>query len=299
MGTPQFAAPTLNLLLSSEFRPVAVYTKPPKPNDRGQKIQKSLIHEMAEDANIPVYTPASLKSIEEQKIIQDLKPDVIVVVAYGMLLPKGVLEIPKLCINLHPSDLPKWRGAAPIQRTIMSGELSTAVCVMRMDEGMDTGDIILRKPVNFSIEDTSSTLHNSLASIGAEMILESLHLIKNGNATFTKQSEYGVQHANKLTAEDEKINFHQDVKLVHAQIRAFSPKPGAYFTYAQETIKIISADYISTEVHAVPGTVIGPNLEIACVGGILKPTLLQRQGRKMIYTEAFLRGFGIPVYTLL
>jgi methionyl-tRNA formyltransferase len=296
MGSPDFAVPCLQKLISSTHEIVAVYTKPPQPAGRGQNLAKSKIHLLAEQAGLTIHTPATLKPIDEVQKIISFNADVAVVAAYGLILRPPVLQAPRFgCINIHPSALPRFRGAAPIQRTIMAGDQHTEVCIMRMDEGLDTGDVILSQRLDIPEGTTAKELHDQTAAIGGELVLQVLEKLATRTATFTKQSEQGVTYANKLQAEDEIINWNMPARLVACQIHALSPKPGAYFNFAGEKIKIITANYNETIIHNLkPGTVLDDKLTIACEKGVLMPTLMQRQGRKMIYTDAFLRGFAIP-----
>lgn len=300
MGTPSFAVPTLKALINSEHEVVAVYSKPPKPAGRGQALLKSQIHQVAEDSGLPVFTPSSLKPAEEVAQLQQLAPDVIIVTAYGLILRPEVLSIPKYgCINIHPSDLPRWRGAAPIQRTILAGDRETAMCIMKMDAGLDTGDVIIRHKVKLDEQITASELHDQMAELGAALLLQALAEIEKETATYHPQSEQGLTYADKLEAADEKINFNQSAYMANCQVRAFSPRPGAYFNYMDEAIKVITAEYTIEQHHHTPGTVVDEGLKIACKDGFLQPMLLQRPGRKMIYTDAFLRGFSVTVGTIL
>ncbi len=301
MGTPAFAVPTLQALISSKHQVIAVYTKPPQPAGRGQQESISPIHILALEHGITVYTPKSLRHKEEAMKMANLKPDIAVVAAYGLILPQSILDIPPNgCINIHPSSLPRWRGAAPLQWTILSGDTNSTMCIMRMDAGMDTGDIILRQEVELPDTINIKELHDQMAQLGAEMVLQALQQIESGTATYTPQDAEGATHATKLTRQHERLQFNQPIHLVHAQVRAFSPRPGAYFEYHGEIVKVISANYtIDESITAPAGTVLDNDLSIAAIGGILHPTLLQRQGRKMIYTDAFLRGFPIPAGSFL
>ncbi|MBS0235872.1 MAG: methionyl-tRNA formyltransferase [Proteobacteria bacterium] len=295
MGTPGLAIPALeSLLLKHEV--VAVYTKAPKPAGRGQQETLSVVHQMALQHNVAVHTPRTLRLPEEQEVLKTLKPDVIVVVAYGLILPQEVLDIPQYgCINIHPSDLPRWRGAAPLHWTILEGDRETAVCIMQMDAGMDTGPVLLRQKVSLNDHITTKELHDHAAKLGAGLLIEVLRQLPRGKVQPVKQSEANVTMARKLVPADEILDFERDVRLVQAQVRAFSPKPGSYFMYNGEIVKVIAADYeLNHGLDAPAGTVLDEHLSIACHNGVLKPTLLQRAGKKMIYTDAFLRGFTIP-----
>ncbi len=301
MGTPQFAVPALAKLIDSEHEIVAVYTMPPRPAGRGQLDIQSSIHALALQHGLNVLTPKNFKDDVDYQQFASLKADVAVVAAYGVILPERILNATKHgCINIHPSKLPRWRGAAPIQHTILAGDKETSVCIMKMDKGMDTGDIILERTLAVNESMTSQELHDITSKIGAEMVLEVLMQLETGTAKMRKQAELGETHARKIERADERLDFGKSSYLVNAQVRAFSPRPGAYFTFNGENIKIIEAESLtSLETNAPPGTVIDDDLTIACKGGALKPMLLQREGRKMIYLEAFLRGFKIPKGALL
>lgn len=296
MGTTEFSAHALESLIYSKHQVLAVYTREPKPMGRRKVLTKTPIHILAEEHNIEVHTPKSFKNPDELKKLKSFKADVIIVAAYGVLLPKTVLESAKYsAINIHPSKLPRWRGAAPIERSMMAGDTETAVCIMQMDEGLDTGDILLQQL--FPIPDciTARQFALSLGHEGAKMLLTALDKIERGDITRTKQSDQGVTYAQKIFKEDGLIDWTLDARLVNCHIRALSPKPGAYFMYHGTKIKIISADYDLTEVSAEPGTIIDDKLTIACGQGVIKPTLVQRLGREMLYTEAFLRGFSVHI----
>jgi methionyl-tRNA formyltransferase len=301
MGTSFFAVPILEALINSSHDIICVYTAPPKPSGRSYIETRSPIHMIAENVSIPVHTPSTLKTVEEQESFERLEADISIVAAYGLIIPKQLLDIPLYgFINVHPSALPKWRGAAPIQRTILAGDRETDICIMKMDAGLDTGDIILRAPFAIDEEMTSQELHDATSRISAGMVLQALDLLIENAAIFVPQSEEGVTYANKISRSDEVINWNQPARLVNCQIRALSPKPGAYFHYQNEVIKIITAGYDEDAHHnAQPGTVLDEKLTIACAKGVLKPTLLQRQGRKMLYTDAFLRGYNIPPHATL
>ena len=301
MGTPKFAVPALTKLLENHnFNVVGVYTKPPKASGRGMNLVKSPIHVLAEEHNIPVVTPKTLKDTEALEKLKSFAADIIVVAAYGLILPITVLEATEYgCINIHPSDLPRWRGAAPIQRTIMAGDKQTAVCIMKMDEGLDTGDVILRYKIEVPENITAAELENILANLGADRLLDALLLIKNNKTTYEKQKEEGVTYANKIDRSEEKINWQKSAAEIIAQIRTLSPYPGAYFVYNNEIVKVIDAAHIGATspppyTKVIPGLVMDNNLTITCGSEFIRPTLLQRPGRKMIYTDAFLRGFPIP-----
>ena len=300
MGSPEFACPTLEKLANSNNEIIGVYTKAPKNSGRGMKEVKSAIHKLAEKFSLNIFTPKKLKDPDELNKFKEINPDIAIVAAYGLIIPKEFLKIPKFgFINIHPSDLPRWRGAAPIQRTIIAGDEKTAICIMNMDEGLDTGDIILKKEIFLDDKITAKELHDKCSKLGADMILETLKLFEINKVIYRKQNSKGVTYAEKISSQEELLNFNLTAIEVNNIIRALSPKPGGYFIYNNEIIKIICATTEEGNKNHQPGTVIDNNLSIACKGSILKPTLLQRQGRKMIYTDAFLRGFAITKGTKL
>lgn len=294
MGTPEFAVPTLAALQQSSHKIVAVYTQPPRPSGRGQKETPSPVHQFALEHNLPVYTPVSLKSAEEQSKFADYKADIAVVVAYGLLLPKAILEAyPHGCINVHPSLLPRWRGAAPIQRTIMAGDRKTAIMIMKMDEGLDTGDILLSENTDIPDGTSAGKLHDELAGKAAPLILKALDEIDRIKPQ--KQSETGVIYAKKITKEDCLIDWQKPAEEIHQQILGLSPTPGACFSYNNEIIKIFDAIVEKSTTTATPGTIMDDRLGIACEKGILRPLILQRSNKKRMSVDELLRGFNIPV----
>ncbi len=294
MGTSEFSVPNLQTLIFSKHTIIGVYTKSPKYSGRGMELQKTKIHQIAESNGLSVFCPSTLRTEEAVSDIIALNPDIIIVSSYGLILPANILEIPRYgCINVHPSDLPRWRGAAPIQRTIMAGDKKGAVCIIKMDSGLDTGDIILKKGVIFDQRSSYAELSLEMSNLGSELLLSSLELLENGNVILQKQSIDGVKYAEKISKEEELINWDDDVLHIHNKIRALSPRPGAYFKYNGELIKIIISSYKNGICGYTPGTVIDNNFSIACGNGVLIPELLQRQGKKMLYRDAFLRGFPI------
>lgn len=300
MGTPSFALPVFEALVASAYQIIAVYTKPPKPFGRGYELAKSAIHLAAEKHGIPVLFPSSLKTKVEQHQFAALKADIAVVAAYGLLLPKAILDAPVHgCINIHPSMLPRWRGAAPLQHTILAGDTETEVCIMQMDEGMDTGGIIFKEHLSLPQNITTHELHDLAANTGAHLTIKALETITKGKLISQPQKCEGATHAHKLTKADEKINWQQNAFQVYCRIKTFAPRPGAHFIHNNEMIKIIEANFELQGHDHVLGTVVDDKLKIACGGGYLIPMLMQREGKKMIYTDAFLRGYNIAQGTVL
>lgn len=298
MGTPEFAVPALKAIANSAHTLVAVYTKPPAKSGRGQKLVISPIHEIANNMNIPVYYPTSLKSPTIQHQIKELEADIVVVAAYGLILPQAVLDIcPKGCLNIHPSLLPRWRGAAPIERTILAGDRETGVYVMQMDAGLDTGATLMLERFSMPPKITAPQLSDMLAIIGAKLIVKTLD--QYDSLTPQPQSASEVTYANKLSKEESLINWSKSAAEIECMTRALNPWPGCFFVYKDEQIKILEAEIDSTNSTKSPGTVLNEKLEISCGSGILKPQRLQRPGKKPLVLSDFLRGFQIPAGTQL
>lgn len=301
MGTANFALPTLSSLIASQHDIIAVYTAAAKPSGRGNQISISAIQKLADKHNIKVFAPHNFKNDVDYDQFKALNADIAIVAAYGIILPERILNSPKHgCINIHPSSLPKFRGAAPIQHTILSGDAETSVCIIQMDKGMDTGDILIKQDLSLDHKITAHELFDITSNIGADLTLKILDQIAANKLSSIKQNDIGASHACKIHRSDEKLNFVKDAYLVQCQVRAFAPKPGAYFVFKGENIKVLEADFDSNVIHhAATGTVLDDKLTIACSKGIFKPKLLQREGRKSIYLDAFLRGFNIAKNSIL
>ncbi len=295
MGTPEFAVPLLDTLVRARYDIAAVYTQPPRPAGRGQKETPSPVHQYALSHNIPVYTPETLKNPETQHILREHKADAIVVAAYGLLLPKQVLEATRLgCINVHPSLLPRWRGAAPIQRTIMAGDHITGVTIMQMDTGFDTGDILLSR--HFSIPEgmNAGQLHDALAEFAGPLLVEALKGINAGTITPVKQPEEGVVYAHKIIKDECRILWNEPAPVIRNKILGLAPQPGAFFMYKDEAIKIFSAVAIPENTHQPPGTVVDDNFTIACGGGAISGLVVRRPGKNTMPATEMLKGYKIP-----
>ena len=299
-GTPQFSVPSLTTLLAVPNVSIrAVVTQPDRPAGRGDKIQSSPIKQLALQHQITVLQPTSHKKelplfLES---LQELGPfDVGVVIAFGQILPKAVLDLPQHgCINIHASLLPRWRGAAPIQRAILSGDHETGVCLMRMDEGLDTGAIYSRQSVPILATDTCQTIHDSLADIGAKLLCSDLNAIIEGRSTPVEQPNIGITYANKIAASEGLINWSTSSREIALTVRAFSPRPGCFTFWRGERLKILLAheSTFSSETIATPGSVIsihGGYLEVACGSGSLLIEQLQVAGKRQMSTAEFLRG---------
>lgn len=292
MGTAAFGLPTLNMLIKN-FNVSAVFSNSPKPVGRKLRITKSPIHEFAESKNIPIYTPKTLKNESSLGLLTSIKPDILVVVAYGLIIPKSILDIFP-CFNIHPSSLPYYRGAAPLQHVILNGEQTTSVCVIRMNEGVDTGPIVAQKTWNIdNTKITFSQLHDKSASVGADLLL---NLLQNyDEIEYIEQDTLKVtSYANKFIKSDGKLNWKEDAFYLDCKIRALTLWPGCYFIYKSELIKVLEAKYVDLEHNFSAGDVMDDFLTIACGKGALQLLLLQREGKRPLKSAEFLRGFNIP-----
>lgn len=294
MGTPHFAVPTLEAMIASPHEVIAVYTQPPRPAGRGQKVTKSPVHVLAESHSIPVFTHASLKSAEVQQEMRDLKADIAVVAAYGLLLPQPILDAPKFgCINIHPSALPRWRGAAPIQRTIMAGDTTTDCCIMQMDAGLDTGAVLAREHMKLDAGIDAGTLHDTMAALGAKMTIEVLNQFSSTPPKAIAQTEDGATYAKKLTKVDQAIDWSKPAAQILNQIRGLSPQPGATMHLNGEVIKIFKAT-IEPGANKPPGTVLDDRLLIQCGDGHgLRILELQRPNKARMAAHEALKSLII------
>ncbi len=299
MGTPDFAVPALRAI-AAEHEVVCVYTQPPREAGRGNKILKTPVNLAAEELDLPVKTPASLKKPEAQDELRSLNADIAVVAAYGLILPKAVLDIfPKGVVNIHASLLPRWRGAAPIQRAIEAGDKKSGVTIMRVDEGLDTGDMLLKGEVEIDENTTGGILHDKLAEIGKTLILQALQNIDNLKPE--KQDDSLACYAKKLEKSEAKLDFNRPADELERKIRAFNPYPGAYFEYNGERFKVFAAEVLNDNAGMEPGSLV-PNdsgLLIECNPGMLFVTEIQRQGKRAMPTEELLRGFEFAEDTIL
>lgn len=293
MGTPDFAVPTLSEIVGQGHEVVAVYTRPPAEAGRGMELKPSPVHAMAERFGLPVLTPKTLRTDEAAEIFRSHGADVAVVVAYGMLLPKAILDAPELgCLNLHASLLPRWRGAAPIQRAIMAGDKQTGVAVMKMEEGLDTGPVAMVERVAIAPEMNAGELHDRLMVLGADLMVRALAALSRGGLSFTPQPEEGVTYAHKLKNEDALIDWSKAAQAVHDHIRGLSPFPGAFFTAdfgkGQERVKVLKATLGTGS--GQPGTLLDGNGTISCGDGSVRLIQVQRAGKAPVAAEEFLRG---------
>lgn len=293
-GTPDFAATALRALLGTHHTIVGVYSQPDRPAGRGRKLQPSPVKQTALDNGIPVFQPESLKTPDAQQELADLRPDVMIVAAYGLILPQAVLEIPTHgCLNIHASLLPRWRGAAPIQRAIAAGDAETGITIMQMDKGLDTGAMLLKSQTAINARDTGGSLHDRLADMGGTAILEALNLLENGELQGKAQNDELACYAHKLSKEEGHIDWSQGAPAIERLIRAFNPWPGTYTDLEQQRLRIHEAT--ATEAHSQKpaGTVIQrerEGIDIACGTGTLRITRLQLPGSRAQSVNDLING---------
>lgn len=296
-GTPDFAAQHLQALLDSEHNVIAVYTQPDKPAGRGKKLQASPVKQFAESHNIPVFQPKSLRNAEAQAELQALNADVMVVVAYGLILPEAVLNAPKYgCLNVHGSLLPRWRGAAPIQRSIWAGDAETGVTIMQMDIGLDTGDMLHKVVTSIEPTETSASLYDKLAKLAPPALIEVLNCLATGAFKPEKQQDDLANYAEKLSKEEAKLDWNLTACQLERNIRAFNPWPVSFLTLnvngAEQSVKVYQANVLPHQNKAA-GTVLQADkngIQIATADGVLNITQLQPQGKKPMSAQDFLNG---------
>ncbi|NMJ40538.1 methionyl-tRNA formyltransferase [Roseomonas sp. JC162] len=295
MGSPDFAVPALRALHDAGHEIAAVYCQPPRPAGRGQKETPCPVHRAALDLGLPVRTPARLKrDAVEHEAFAALNLDAAVVAAYGLILPKAMLDAPRRgCLNIHASLLPRWRGAAPIHAAILAGDAESGITIMRMEEGLDTGPMLLKDAVPIGPDTTVQALHDRLAEIGARLILQALA----EDPAPVPQPEDGVTYAPKLTKEDGRLDWSQDAAALERRVRALNPWPGTFFTLGGEQIRVLAAQVAAGD--GAPGAALDDAALIGCGTGALRLTRLQRPGRAAMDAEAFLRGFALPRGTVL
>jgi methionyl-tRNA formyltransferase len=294
MGSPDFAVPSLETLVAAGHEVIAVYCQPPRPAGRGKAERKTAVHERAEALGIPVRTPKSLKGDAEQAEFRALDADLAVVAAYGLILPKAILEAPKGgCINVHASLLPRWRGAAPIQRAILAGDEASGVTIMRMDEGLDTGPMLLKRELDI-LGKNSGQVTEELAKIGAEALTAWL----DQPTPPIPQPEEGATYASKIDKAETRIDWSSPAREIERQVRAFAPAPGAWFEAMGERVRLLDA-LAGYDAGGNPGEVLDGCLSIACGDGYIRPLKVQRAGRGVMTVGELLRGFPIPKGTIV
>lgn len=298
MGTPEFAVPVLRALIDAGHDVVGVYTQPPRPAGRGKKVRPSPVHLLAEEAGIPVATPEKFRDPAVLGAFCALDIDAAVVVAYGQILPQQALDAPRLgCLNLHASLLPRWRGAAPIQRAIMAGDAETGVAVMQMEAALDTGPVLAEARTPIGAEDTAATLHDRLAAIGAPLMVQTLAAVEAGETAPTTQSDCGVTYAHKIEKDEARIDWTRPATEVDCHIRGLSPFPGAWSEVGGERVKALLSHRDVGD--GPPGTALDDRLRIACGSDAVCLTRLQRAGKGPADAVDFLRGFPVPKGTVL
>jgi methionyl-tRNA formyltransferase len=290
MGSPDFAVPSLEALVESGREVVCVYTQPPRPAGRGKGERETAVHKRAEQLGIEVRTPRTLRNEEEQQRFRELNADLAVVAAYGLILPKPILDAPKQgCINVHASLLPRWRGAAPIQRAILAGDEKTGITLMQMEEGLDTGPILLEWPIEIDGK-SAGELTEQLAEMGGHALWR--YLDEPHRYPPLLQPNEGVTYASKLEKAEAQLDFAQDARAVERQVRAFNPVPGAWFEFLGERIKVWEAEVVPGS--GPPGMVADDHLKIACRERAIRAIVVQRPGKSRMHADELLRGFGIP-----
>jgi methionyl-tRNA formyltransferase len=297
MGTPDFAVPTLAELIAQGHDIAAVYSQPPRPKGRGMALEPGPVHKFAESAGLEVRTPLSLKGADEQAAFGALKLDAAIVVAYGLLLPKPILDAPRMgCFNLHGSLLPRWRGAAPIQRAVMAGDAETGVMVMRMEEGLDTGPVLMAERTRIGRK-TSGELASELSRLGADLMVRTLSALERGTVAEHPQTEAGVTYARKILKEEARIDWTLPAQDIDRLIRGLSPAPGAWTEVSGERVKVLYAEPANGKGHA--GLTLDDALTVACGHGAVKLLKVQRAGGKAMDAAALLKGFAVPAGTQL
>lgn len=296
MGTPDFAVPALAALLDAGHEAAGVYSQPPRPAGRGQQVRPSPVQKFAESRGLPTFTPRSLRKVEEQAAFAALNADVAVVAAYGLILPKPVLEAPRLgCVNIHGSLLPRWRGAAPIQRALLAGDAETGITIMQMDEGLDTGGMLLKEALLIGPQDTASSLHDRLAAMGARLIVDALAGLERGEARAAPQPDDGVLYAAKLTRDDGRLDWAAPADVIDRQVRALTPWPGCWFDLPAELggerVKVLAAAPVVGS--GAPGAVLDADMTVACGEGAVRIVSAQRPGKAAVSGGDFLRGLRL------
>jgi methionyl-tRNA formyltransferase len=296
-GTPEFAAVSLKALIGTSHNIRAVYTQPDRPAGRGRKLTPSPVKQLALEHEIPVMQPVSLKSAQAQQELAAIQADLMVVVAYGLILPRAVLQTPSLgCINVHASVLPRWRGAAPIQRSILAGDRQTGITIMQMDEGLDTGDMLLVRTTPINDDDTAQSLHDRLADIGAQALVDSLQLIIDDKLQPKQQDEAQATYAAKLQKSEAQIDWQQSAEQIQRQVRAFNPWPVAQTMVDGGTLRIWNAQCVQEKSVLAPGSVISEcrtGIDIATGDGILRITQLQLPGGKPLAVADFVNAHSL------
>ena len=297
MGTPDIAAQHLNILIENNLNIVGIFTQPPRKKNRGMRIEKSDVHQIADKNNIEVFYPSTIDDTVIQQV-KSLEPDLIIVIAYGIILPSSFLNIPKYgCINIHVSLLPRWRGAAPIEHALLAGDDKTGISIISVSPKLDAGDILMQESFTLDKDINRDELTLNLTNLGKKTLMKTLPLLFENKLIRKKQDESKVTYANKFLSEDRKINFYNSTDDVFNHIRAHGPKPGSWFTYKGERIKIIKAKKINELGES--STILNKDFMIACKDGAILPMIIQREGKKVVSLNDFVRGFTFSIYDKL
>jgi len=300
MGTPVFAATILEALIVARHQLLAVYTQPPRPAGRGHRLQPSPVQLLAERHRLELRCPARLRSEEIQREFAAFGAAAAVVAAYGLILPPPILNAPRLgCLNVHASLLPRWRGAAPIQRALLAGDTETGVTIMQMGEGLDTGPILMQQVLPIGRDATAASLTDALAQLGAELIVKALDEAVQGRLTARPQPQQGATYAPKISRAEGRLDWRRPAAELERQVRALVPWPVAFFEIGGEQIRVLAAAALPWDSGEAPGTVVDDRLAIACGSGALRPLRLQRPGRGPLEPASFLRGYPIAAGTVL
>ena len=298
MGSADFAVPVLGALLEAGHEVACVYAQPPRPTGRGHRERPVPVHAFAAARGLPVRTPASLKDGGEHRAFAGLRAEAAVVAAYGLILPGSILAAPRLgCLNVHASLLPRWRGAAPIQRAILAGDGETGVTIMRMDGGVDTGPIVIAERVPITAEATAAGLGDTLSGMGGRLIVAALDGLSGGALRPAPQPAAGVTHARRLDRDEGRLDWRRPAADLERAVRALNPWPGTWFRHGGERIKVLAAAVVETPAAAAPGTVVDGRLTVACGSGALRLLRVQRGGRSPAEADAFLRGYPVAAGT--
>ena len=293
MGTPEIAAQHLHILIENNLNIVGVFTQPPRKKNRGMRIEKSDVHQIADKNNIEVFYPSTIDDTDIEQV-KSLEPDLIIVIAYGIILPSSFLNVPKYgCINIHVSLLPRWRGATPIEHALLAGDDVTGISIISVSPKLDAGDILMQESFALDTDINSDDLTLNLTNLGKKTLMKTLPLLFENKLIRKKQDESKVTYANKFLPKDRKINFYNSADDVYNHIRAHGPKPGAWFIYKGERIKIIKANKINELGES--STILSKDFMIACKDGAIRPLLIQREGKKIVSLDEFLRGFTFSI----
>ena len=294
MGTPEIATFYLDALIKKNYNIKAIFTQPPRKKGRGLVEQQTPVHKLASLNDINVFTPKNLNDEKIKKIILDLNPDLIIVMAYGLKIPNFILNLPKFgCINIHVSLLPRWRGAAPIEHALLNGDLETGITIFKIEEEIDSGPIITTKLVKIDKDINKIELIDKLNQSGVKLLISVIPDIINKKITYKNQSSNNITYASKLSSESRKLDFYKDVEEVHNKIRAFSPDPAAWFICNDQRIKIIKANFLRG--NWIPSTILNKQFHIGCKNGKIYPEIIQREGKKPMLLNDFLKGFDFKI----